>query len=204
MSKSELFLNIEAIAEEQIAEIQSTSHQQSEHLLTRARSKGQKLKEMALQRGKELADRDRYAFEHRAKIEALQLIENAERELLHILLAGLHEKLTSIRSNPSKYKNVLQALVKEAVEQLKLLLPDEKKFCVFADPQDKSLLKIILNEFPEVKSADISITTWGGVIVSNLSGSVLIDNRLEKRLEMATPLLTREMLERFQRILDEG
>ncbi len=190
MSKSEFFLNIEALAEEQIAEIQSASQQQSELILVNARNQAQKLKEAAFLRGKEMADRDRYAYEHHASIEALQLIENAERELLHVLLAGLQEKLGSLRSQPTKYKMVLQEIVHEAVDQLRLLLPLEENFRVLADPQDQPYLEDILHDYPQLASPEYTISTWGGVIVTNQTGTVLIDNSLEKRLENALPVLT--------------
>ena len=204
MSKSEFFLNIEALAEEQIAEIQSASQQQSELILKSAKKQAQKLKEVAFLRGKEMADRDRYAYEHRASIEALQLIENAERELLHVLLAGLQEKLGSLRSQPTKYKMVLQEIVHEAVDQLRLLLPVEGNFRVLADPQDQPFLEDILYDYPQLASPEYTISTWGGVIVTNQTGTVLIDNSLEKRLENALPVLTREMLDRFEAVWVEG
>lgn len=201
MGKSELFVNIEALAEEQVTEIQSASKLQSEQILEDARSKAQKLKEKAFLSGKELAERDRYTIEHRVSIEALQMIENAERELLHVLFASLAEKLVSLRSQPATYKKLLHDFVNEAVGKLQLLLPEESGFRVIADPRDKRLLENILNDFPCKISRDFSITTWGGVIVSNHKATVFIDNRLEQRLENATPILTREMLDRFELIL---
>jgi len=200
MSKNEFFLNIEKLAEEKIAKVQQNSQLQCQQILDDAKNAAQKRKEEAFVRGKTMAERDRYVVDHRASIEALKLIENAERDLLNILTIELQEKLSSLRSRPSEYEKILLQLIKEAIDQLRLLLPDESNFRLLADPQDKKILEKILKKFPVNVEPDFEVSTWGGVIVSDQSRSVLIDNRLEQRLKNAMPLLTREMLDKFELI----
>jgi vacuolar-type H+-ATPase subunit E/Vma4 len=170
-------------AERSIREITENAQAQSE--LIRKKHMEAAVKTAAAERNKA-----RYLLNAQNKRDAII----AREDLYNRAFTRAGQDLAGIRSDPD-YPKIFSRLLEEAVGSMK-----EKNLKIRVDPKDRVLCKGVLDTLPVKAEISPDIATAGGVIVTNLTGDVVIANTVESRLERARELLRLEIF----RILNGG
>ena len=83
------------------------------------------------------------------------------------------------------YPSTLEALLMEAESQL----PPDQGLIIRCDPRDLAVIRRLVAGRPDDGVVDASLACWGGVQVTDHTGSIVCDNTLERRLERARETL---------------
>ncbi len=86
------------------------------------------------------------------------------------------------------YPAIVVALAYEAIEYF----PPEQHLNVRHDPRDAAILAPIFQDSARV-TLDSTLSCWGGVVVVDATGRVVVDNTVERRLERAREMLWPEV-----------
>lgn len=182
-------------------EIESRAYVQAHEMMTNARLEAEKLQEQACTASFEPAHRERARIIHRARLEALQITGNTRKELVDSALEQARGRLASFRSD-ARYPDVLRNLLQQALSELygtewQTIIAGSAY--IEADPRDRAMLDALLDEFQLTHNAvSYSIKCWGGLIVRNKNGRVVVINTLEARLERAIPYLRSRLAAIFE------
>lgn len=168
----ELIEKIEQEARKEIEQIIAQAKAKVEEML---QEEERRLKEWAESFRKEKraeAEGERRLILSKARAQAQQEYIKAKEQVVAEIFAGLQEEAARLRANPQEYKRFFALALQEAQREIghELLLS--------IDPQDEALVK----EFSKHKISN-SIKTLGGFIAQSPDGSVVLDNRLETRIE---------------------
>lgn len=112
--------------------------------------------------------------------------------------------LQNLRSEPERYHKVFLALIREALEAIRVVLPAEPLFLIKIDPLDADLMIGIESTLETKFRYETSITTWGGAIVSDPAETVCMDNRLEARLSASQGQIVRRFLPELEGLIRNG
>lgn len=146
------------------------------------------------------AGRERARLLHNARLESLRLMGQTRQALVAAALAGTQQQLSGMRQLPG-YPDLLRRLM---IEALAALGPEEAAghpphVCVDARDEAAAWDCLSANGSLAQATLETSLDCWGGVIVRSGDGRIVIDNRLEARLERATPMLRRVLAAEFER-----
>ncbi|MCC6189777.1 MAG: hypothetical protein IT318_12150 [Anaerolineales bacterium] len=137
---------------------------------------------------------------HAARLAGLSLAGQARQRLVEAALGETRQRLAELRQQPG-YARLLRHLIDDA---LAALGPEELATAapkILVDARDEALAQTSLDANGTVPRAILepSLDSWGGVSVRSGDGRIVIDNRLEARLERATPYLRRALAAAFER-----
>ena len=133
---------------------------------------------------------DQARIVHRASLEAMHIVSEAEQQIVEQALDHVRTQLAGLRAS-ADYPDVLRDLLTEALAALQGSLLEGEPAHLSADPRDRALLERILRDLGLEPVVRYELDTWGGVRVTDSEDRVVVDNTLESRLAMATPLLRR-------------
>lgn len=133
---------------------------------------------------------DQARIVHRASLEAMHIVSEAEQQIVGQALDHVRTQLAGLRASAG-YPDVLRDLLTEALAALQGSLLEGEPAHLSADPRDRALLERILRDLRLEPVVRYELDTWGGVRATDSEDRVVVDNTLESRLAMATPLLAR-------------
>ena len=133
---------------------------------------------------------DQARIVHRASLEAMHIVSEAAQQIVEQALDHVRTQLAGLRAS-ADYPDVLRDLLTEALAALQGSLLEGEPAHLSADPRDRALLERILRDLGLEPVVRYELDTWGGVRVTDSEDRVVVDNTLESRLAMATPLLRR-------------
>jgi vacuolar-type H+-ATPase subunit E/Vma4 len=162
-------------------------------------------REESLSKAKELG-KQQAEKEKEQLLEALHTrVEHARQDLLwrvfHQIEAAVQEKLAGLRQQDAEYRDLFARLMAESITQIRKNNPSVSRIEVEVDSRDTTLSQSIQSEF-EVETFS-QLSTWGGMIMLDRKAGVMIDNRLEARLDRALPLFIRQWLSEIDNLLKD-
>jgi vacuolar-type H+-ATPase subunit E/Vma4 len=123
-------------------------------------------------------------------------------QVLNQMTAAVEEKLGHLREQESVYRPLFAFLLKEAIAQLRKNNPSLEKIEVQIDDRDSALFESLDGDLQIELRKDLS--SQGGMIVHDREGGMLIDNRLEARLERARDVFIQEWLPELAILFQDG
>jgi vacuolar-type H+-ATPase subunit E/Vma4 len=200
MSLEVILAAIEAAGQAKLARVQADLDNQLAQIAVEAETAAHAHQAEAARRALVPAGRERARLLHNARLESLRLTGQTRQALVAAALAATQQQLSGMRELPG-YPDLLRRLM---VEALAALGPEEAEghpphVCV--DARDEAAARACLSANGSLAHATLeaSLDCWGGVIVRSGDGRIVIDNRLEARLERATPILRRVLAAEFER-----
>jgi len=174
----------------QVREIKERAEAETHQVIAQAEAETQRIREEARRAASSGATNERGRILHRAKLEAIQIVGDAQEALVDEALNQIGQRLANLRAT-SAYPAVLRALTEEALQAVPEFNTEEEAGRLRADPRDRALLDDIRVDIGSKLGVTYSLHTWGGVIVESWDGRVVVENTLESRLRLATPYLRR-------------
>ncbi|HUF39282.1 MAG TPA: V-type ATP synthase subunit E [Anaerolineales bacterium] len=157
-----------------------------------ARQEAERVRLEALAAAVRPSQRLRLEAQHRARLEALEVVDAAQVELLETARVRIREILAETRRAPG-YPALFAHLARQALAELAgSLEPDEVPF-LSADPCDRAVLEALRETLDPAPETEYDRSGWGGVVARSRDGRVLVDNFLETRFERAWPVLRAEL-----------
>jgi V/A-type H+/Na+-transporting ATPase subunit E len=187
---------IRAVGDAQVQTIEQSAQIQVNGILAQARLEARQIEEDACSEASAPAGGERARILHRARLEALRVVGDVREELVSTAITRARERLASIRADRS-YSEVLRMLTEEALTELNS--GEAGKAQLLADPHDRALLEIILDDLKLDLPVDYGLNCWGGLIAKSKDGRVVVFNTFESRLEHAAAFLRRHLAAFFER-----
>jgi vacuolar-type H+-ATPase subunit E/Vma4 len=186
---------IRASGNAQVQEIERNIKSQVNAILAQARMEADQIEEDSRANASAPAVAERARILHRARLESLRIVGAVREDMVDTAIARAREHLASMRADPS-YPAVLRKLTDEALTEL--ASGSAGKTQLLADPRDKSLLKIILDDLKLDLAVNYELNCWGGLIAKSEDGRVVVINTFESRLERAIAFLRRHLAALFE------
>jgi vacuolar-type H+-ATPase subunit E/Vma4 len=177
-----------------VGEIESRAYAQAHEILINAQLEAERLTEQACEKALEPVSHERARLIHRARLEAMQIIGEARKELVDAALEQVRGRLVNLRTDAC-YPDVLRQLLLEALAELKEFEPEEATtqsygpICLEASPDDQAVLDDLLQTIRLDLPINHTLNCWGGVVAKGENGRIVVINTLEARLERAVPYL---------------
>lgn len=177
-----------------VSEIESRAYAQAREILINAQMEAEQLTEQACEKALEPASHERARLIHRARLEGMQIVGEARKELVDAALEQVRGWLVTLRTDAC-YPEVLRQLVLEAlaelseVEQGGGMAQSGEQISLEASPSDQVLLERLLQSLELNLPVSYSLNCWGGVVAKGGNGRIVVINTLEARLERAIPYL---------------
>lgn len=199
MTLDHILSAIEDEAASKIAEIEKESLLEATAILDKARDQVRHVEaEAACAQDAELrADVARTL--NRAQVEATTHVMRSREAVFQRALDEAKTLLANLSSR-EQYPSILRALSAEALSAMPggFLSGPADGVVVRVSPRDADLLRSLLAS-EQLSDSHLSIEpvldTWGGVVVADARGRIVIDNTLERRLRRAEPHLRRLVAE---------
>lgn len=185
---------IRSSGDQQVHEIERRAHAQAHEILVSARLEAEQVSEQACEKVLEPVSHDRARLIHHARLEAMQIVAEARKELVDAALEQVRGWLINLRSDAC-YPHVLKQLMLEAVSELSDVCADEESVlpvemvCLEANPKDQALLERLLESQGLALPVEYNLNCWGGVVAKGDQGRIVVINTLEARFERAAPYL---------------
>lgn len=171
----ELLRQIESEGERQVQEILKEAERQAQELLAQAEREIAQERERALKELEAHLEQERRAAISRARAQARAEYLKAKSSAAEALFQKLAQEMAQLRAAPERYRKFLERCLREAEQAI------PGPLVVHAAPQDQKLVQELIKE-SQHKLGD-PIATVGGLVVTNERGDLVVDNRLETRLE---------------------
>lgn len=178
-----------------LAAMEDAARDEEGRLLQEARAEAERLLDTA--RADVAAARDRHfsrasvaAEAQRARLHGAGAlaIDRARARVRDDFVRKAFEAATSVlrgARGTSDYPDALIALVAEALEHF----PPDQPLSVRCDPRDGAAIRALLQGSGRTVSLQETLNDWGGLVVEDAIGRVVVDNTLERRLERAREVL---------------
>jgi len=176
-----------------VGEIESRAYAQAHEILINAQLEAERLKEQACEKILGPASHERARLIHRARLEAMQIVGEARKEMVDAALEQVRGWLANLRTDAC-YPDVLRQLLLEALAELRDVEQEKTtqpygEICLEADPNDQAMLEKLLQTLGLGLPVNYSLHCWGGVVAKGEKGRIVVINTLEARLERAIPYL---------------
>lgn len=185
---------IRSAGEVSVGEIESHAYAQAHQILANGQLEAERMKEQACAAALEPASHERARLIHRARLEAMQIIGGARKELVDAALEQVRGRLAGLRSHAC-YPQVMRQLLLEALKELDGSEQGDSvsrpfgATCLEADPDDRALLEGLLQALELDLQVSYPLQCWGGLVAKSENGRIVVINTLEARLERAVPYL---------------
>lgn len=188
MSLDAILLAIEQTGAQQVAAEQEATQQTVAKILAGARETAAARREAAHEETMRPLAQERIKRQHQTQLTARQIVSQAQEDVVTDILAATKERLPQCRCTDA-YPDILRQLVQEALSHLK----EDGVPIIIGDRRDADLLHAIRDSLKTAVSLQLTLTCWGGVVVTSEDGRVIVDNTLQARFQRARPRL-RQML----------
>jgi len=190
-------VSLEAILEairqsgaDSVRAIEERAREEVARIMAEAEGEAAAIREEARKAASMTTAADQARITHRANLEAMQIVGEAEQQIVGRALEHVKTRLAGLRASAG-YPDVLRHLVVEALAALQGSLLEGEPAHLVADPRDRALLEDILGDLRLELAVRYELDTLGGVRATDSEDRVVVDNTLESRLAMATPMLSR-------------
>jgi V/A-type H+-transporting ATPase subunit E len=182
---TELLERIRREGEERINSLLREAEEEAKRRLEAAISELSRWREEALKRAHIEAEGEKRLILSRARARAREIVLKAKSEAGEELFRRLAQEAKELRQNSQHYKAFLKHCLDEAAREIQgtLLLQ--------VDPQDEELLGELLEGTPHRIGGHIK--TLGGFLATNERGDLLVDERLETRIQKLRELHRAEL-----------
>lgn len=179
---------IKKSGQSQINDIQANAQAQVDTILRQAKIGADKIKKHMLAEGMSRINLERTRIQHKARLQALKITDEARQTLIEKVLDCTRQQLMQYRSNP-RYPDVFRSLYYEAIEDLCNSLQKGESIRILADRRDYDILENLKRN--KLKNVQIcyEIDCWGGIIAESADGKVVVINTFEERLKRSIPFL---------------
>lgn len=171
----ELLRQIEAEGERQVREILAQAERQAQEIVAQAQREIAEQRERALRELEAQLEQERRATLSRARAQARADFLRAKSSAAHELFTQLAHEMRQLRSSPERYKRFLERCLREAEQAI------PGPLIVHAAQEDQRLVQDLLNNTRHTLGDPIP--TVGGLVATTEQGDLVVDNRLETRLE---------------------
>ncbi|RJQ41934.1 MAG: hypothetical protein C4545_05400 [Anaerolineaceae bacterium] len=183
---------INKITESQIAEIKQQTDQRIKEILSQSKKETEEIRRNLEQEGRIRLNREVAIIQQQAEMQYLQNISDARQKLIQESLDQVKKALETMRTRVA-YKSLLITLAKEAIEDLKPSLGEEKVIIVSIDPKDQELLKGFAADESITIQYRFDLDCWGGCNAFSPDGKVCVYNTLNDRYQKAIPILQQQL-----------
>jgi vacuolar-type H+-ATPase subunit E/Vma4 len=179
---------IQAVSDDEIEEIQREAQEREQQILEKANREAESIFDRAEAAAAGRAEEERARLLSEADEKADEINSGARKELFEEALEQVRSRLANLRQDDDVYPQVLAALTKEALDQLRLSELDGG-LILKADPRDETLLGGLAEEIESEMRIKYELETWGGVMACDHKEQIIVDNTLESRLKQAESYL---------------
>ena len=181
MSLEAILAAIQADGAAELADLEASTAVQIQAVQQEAEQSAQQRYDRAFQLAHEPAAAETKRIIEQARSEARQITAVADEAILTDLVAQVAEHLRQMRQAPG-YHRVWARLAREAVRALG---DDETAGATLeVDPRDVDLADPFARRGLQIRPV---LDCMGGVVLRSRDGRIVVDNRLEARLERALP-----------------
>lgn len=194
MSLHAILEAIRNTGESKVSEIESRAYAQAREILINAQLEAERLSALTCEKVLEPVAHERARIIHRARLEAMQIVGEARKELIDAALEQVRGWLANLRTDAC-YPGVLRQLLLEAIAELNSGGHDQaanqsgQQIYLEAGQKDRALLEELLQTLELDLLVSYPLNCWGGVVVKGENGRIVVINTLEARLERAMPYL---------------
>ena len=192
---------IDGIAEagkKQIDEIGETAEKQVAEIQSKAEAEASIQKNRILKDGHARLNRTRSLIEQQTIMQSLQLHADARQELINKVIVGAEKKIATVR-NETKYIEILEKLMMDAINALKPSLLDEQKVILHFDKRDEAISKGLMKDLEEIVIPKYDISCHGGCIAESEDGLVNTLNTFESRFQHSLAMIQQTLSVFFER-----
>ncbi len=171
----ELLEKIRREGEERVQTILREAEEEAQRRIQAAEEELSRWREEALKRADSEIEGEKRLILSRARARAREIVLRAKSEAGEQLFRSLLEEAEKLREDAKRYKAFLARCLKEAEAEI------GGPLVLYVDPRDEKLVKSLLKGKDHKIGG--SIKTLGGVLATNERGDLLVDNRLETRIQ---------------------
>jgi len=171
----ELLNRIEREGEQKAQQIRDDAEQEAQRRREQAEQEIAQWREQTLADAKARIENEKRLITSRARAQARSTVLRAKADAARALYDKLSEETEQLREDADAYKSFLQNRLKEAESEI------GGDLVVQVDERDRAIFDELLSGTNH--QMDTSIQTIGGFIATSASGDLLLDNRLETRIE---------------------
>ena len=187
---------IQAAGEAQIKEIDLEQKRKTSDILSSAAETSQKLEKKEYEEQLQIGREQEALILQNAGLKAARIKDQAVEDFLQKIWGQVKISLETLRLQ-EEYPAVLQTLVSEVLSEFEQTHLKDKELIFDCDPRDQETLNKIFADLGFQPQTSFMLSTWGGVILRNRSGSLKIDNTLETRLGHSRDFLNRIFLKKL-------
>ena len=171
----ELLEQIRREGEERVQTILREAEEEAQRRLQAAEEELSRWREEALKRADSEIEGEKRLILSRARARAREIVLRAKSEAGEQLFRRLLEEAEKLREDAKRYKAFLARCLKEAEEEI------GGPLVLYVDPRDEKVVKALLKG--KDHKMESSLKTLGGFLATNERGDLLVDNRLETRIQ---------------------
>lgn len=171
----ELLKRIEQEGEQKAQRIRDEAEEQAQRRREAAEREIEHWREQALEDAQARIDNEKRLIISRARAQARSTVLRAKAEAARALYDRLTDEAERLREDADAYRSFLQTCLKEAESEI------GGDLVLQFDERDRGIFEELLSGTNHQMGE--SITTIGGFIATSTSGDLLVDNRLETRIE---------------------
>jgi V/A-type H+-transporting ATPase subunit E len=194
---------IEQSGQASVRAIEERTREEIARMVSEAEREADSIREDARKTASSAVTADRARTIHQARLEAMQIVGDAEQMIVEQALERVRTRLAEFRATPD-YPEFLRDLTQEVLAAVQGSMRKDEQVHLHADPRDKVLLENILGGIGLNLPVSYELTSWGGVCATSADQRVVVDNTLEARLTNATPHLQRLLPTLLRRNPDSG
>lgn len=198
MSVEAILAAIDATGQAEVERVHAAVEARVQQIMAQAEVAASARREAARREALRPAAAERARLLHRAKLDALRLVDAARSELVERVFEETRRRLAGTRTDPT-YPDRLRRLLEEALAALGDAGAEGALPSVEVAAGDEARLRRILRESGRDLPVRGAFDGWGGVVARSADGRITVTNTLEARLERATPWLRRDLAGFFER-----
>jgi len=172
----ELLSQIEAEGKRRAEAIRAEAEEEARRRLQAAEEELAAWREEALKKARNEIEGEKRLILSRARARAREIVLRAKSEAGERLFRKLREEAEKLREDAKRYKAFLARRLEEAEAEI------GGPLVLHVDPRDEKAIKALLKGTEHKIGGQIR--TLGGFLATNERGDLLVDNRLETRLEI--------------------
>ena len=184
---------IQEIAGKQIAEITQQTAQRIKEIESASKDEAEEICKNLEQQGRIRLNRESALIKQQAEMQYLQNISDARQTLIRETLDQVKSDLQMLRNSKKAYKQLLNALIVEAVEELKPSLEKDEPIILALDSRDEALMKNIMLDDSLNIQLIFDLDCWGGCNAYSSDRKVCVYNTLNDRYKRALPILQQHL-----------
>ncbi len=186
MSLEAVLASIRQQAEEEAGNIEADAETRAERIRAEASEKAERIRQETRRSTEETARQEELRLEREADFEVRKVRQEAALEIVDRAAERARDRLDNVRDHPA-YEEILHRLAQEALGALQESLQGGEQGTIVVNASDEPILARLKSDLGwdfDIHAEDDGM--WG-VIARSADQRVVVDNRLDSRLEQALP-----------------